>query len=38
MPAHRLDRDTSGCLALGRTRGALKRLQAAFAAGRVGKT
>lgn len=38
MPAHRLDRDTSGCLALGRTRGALKRLQAAFAAGRIGKT
>lgn len=38
MPAHRLDRDTSGCLALGRTRGALKRLQAAFAAGHIGKT
>ena len=35
--AHRLDRDTSGCLALGRHRRALKRLGALFEAGRVGK-
>ena len=36
--AHRLDRDTSGCLVLGRHRQALKRLGAMFAHGRVGKT
>lgn len=36
--AHRLDRDTSGCLALGRTRSALRRLNALFAEGRVRKT
>lgn len=36
--AHRLDRDTSGCLALGRRRSALRRLGALFAAGRVEKT
>ncbi len=36
--AHRLDRDTSGCLALGRHRRALKRLGALFEAGRVEKT
>jgi RluA family pseudouridine synthase len=36
--AHRLDRDTSGCLALGRHRKALQRLGALFAAGKVEKT
>lgn len=36
--AHRLDRDTSGCLALGRHRKALRRLNALFAEGRVRKT
>jgi len=36
--AHRLDKDTSGCLALGRTKPALKRLGALFQSGRVGKT
>lgn len=36
--AHRLDRDTSGCLVLGRHRQALKRLGALFAHGRVEKT
>lgn len=36
--AHRLDRDTSGCLALGRTPGALKALMALFANARVTKT
>lgn len=36
--AHRLDRDTSGCLVLGRHRRALARLGRQFAAGRVGKT
>lgn len=36
--AHRLDRDTSGCLVLGRHRQALKRLGALFASGRVEKT
>jgi tRNA pseudouridine32 synthase/23S rRNA pseudouridine746 synthase len=36
--AHRLDRETSGCLVLGRSRAALKRLGAAFAAGRIAKT
>lgn len=36
--AHRLDRDTSGCLVLGRHRQALKRLGALFAHGRIEKT
>lgn len=36
--AHRLDRDTAGCLILGRTLWALKRLGAMFAAGHVQKT
>lgn len=36
--AHRLDRDTSGCLVLGRHRQALARLGALFAGGHVGKT
>jgi RluA family pseudouridine synthase len=36
--AHRLDRDTSGCLALGRHHQALRRLGRLFAAGRVDKT
>jgi tRNA pseudouridine32 synthase/23S rRNA pseudouridine746 synthase/23S rRNA pseudouridine1911/1915/1917 synthase len=36
--AHRLDRDTSGCLVLGRHRKALARLGRLFAAGRVEKT
>lgn len=35
--AHRLDRETSGCLVLGRNRAALKRLGAMFADGRVRK-
>jgi tRNA pseudouridine32 synthase/23S rRNA pseudouridine746 synthase len=35
--AHRLDRDTSGCLVCGRHRQALKRLGALFARGRVEK-
>ena len=35
--AHRLDRDTSGCLILGRSRKALARLGRLFAAGRVEK-
>ncbi len=35
---HRLDRDTSGCLVLGRNRRALRRLGELFAANRVGKT
>lgn len=38
QPAHRLDRDTSGCLALGRHPKAVKRLAALFADGKVGKT
>ena len=38
QPAHRLDRDTSGCLVLARHPKALKRLAALFAAGRVAKT
>lgn len=38
QPAHRLDRDTSGCLMLGRTRPALRRLMALFADGKVAKT
>ena len=37
-PAHRLDRDTSGCLALGRHRRALKRLGRLFEDQRVRKT
>ena len=36
--AHRLDRDTSGCLVLGRHRKALARLGKLFAGGRVEKT
>ncbi len=36
--AHRLDRDTAGCLILGKTPWALKRLGAMFAAGHVRKT
>jgi tRNA pseudouridine32 synthase/23S rRNA pseudouridine746 synthase len=36
--AHRLDRDTSGCLVLGRHRKALAALGKLFKAGRVGKT
>jgi RluA family pseudouridine synthase len=36
--AHRLDRDTSGCLALGRHRRALKRLGRLFEEKRAGKT
>jgi tRNA pseudouridine32 synthase/23S rRNA pseudouridine746 synthase len=36
--AHRLDRDTSGCLVLGRHRKALAALGRLFKAGRVGKT
>jgi tRNA pseudouridine32 synthase / 23S rRNA pseudouridine746 synthase len=35
--AHRLDRETTGCLALGRHRKALRRLGALFASGRVDK-
>ena len=36
--AHRLDRDTSGCLVLGRHHRALRRLGGLFAAGRIDKT
>ena len=36
--AHRLDRETSGCLVLGRHRKALAHLGALFRHGRVGKT
>ncbi|UEM20504.1 RluA family pseudouridine synthase [Skermanella mucosa] len=36
--AHRLDRDTSGCLVLGRHQKALKKLGRLFARGLVGKT
>jgi tRNA pseudouridine32 synthase/23S rRNA pseudouridine746 synthase len=36
--AHRLDRDTSGCLVLGRHRKALAELGRLFKGGRVGKT
>src|SRR5262249_61159245 len=36
--AHRLDRDTSGCLVLGRHRKALARLGRLFAGGQVEKT
>ncbi len=35
--AHRLDRETSGCLALGRHRKALERLGALFKQGKIGK-
>ncbi len=38
QPAHRIDRDTSGCLVLGRHPKAVKRLSALFEAGQVGKT
>ncbi len=38
QPAHRLDRDTSGCLVLARHPRALRRLTALFAEGRVDKT
>jgi len=38
QPAHRLDRDTSGCLVLARHPKALKRLTALFAEGCIGKT
>jgi len=38
QPAHRLDRDTSGCLVLARHPRALKRMTQLFEAGRVGKT
>lgn len=36
--AHRLDKDTSGCLVLGRHRKALARLGKLFSNGRIGKT
>jgi 23S rRNA-/tRNA-specific pseudouridylate synthase len=36
--AHRLDRDTSGCLVLGRHRKALEALGLLFKQGRIGKT
>jgi tRNA pseudouridine32 synthase/23S rRNA pseudouridine746 synthase len=36
--AHRLDKDTSGCLVLGRHRKALRRLGRLFADGRIAKT
>lgn len=36
--AHRLDRDTSGCLVLGRHRKALAKLGRLFQAGKIGKT
>ena len=35
--AHRLDRETSGCLAVAKTRSALRQLHAEFREGRVGK-
>lgn len=38
QPAHRLDTDTAGCLALGRTKPALAELGALFATGRAEKT
>lgn len=38
QPVHRLDRDTSGCLLLGRTRGAVKEMGSLFASRAVGKT
>lgn len=36
--AHRLDRETTGCLVLGRDKAALKRLGGMFADGRISKT
>jgi RluA family pseudouridine synthase len=36
--AHRLDRETSGCLVLGRTKEALARVGKQFAEGKIGKT
>ena len=36
--AHRLDKETTGCLVLGRNKASLKRLGAAFQSGRVEKT
>jgi tRNA pseudouridine32 synthase/23S rRNA pseudouridine746 synthase len=36
--AHRLDRETSGCLVLGRNRAALERLGSLFQSGKVAKT
>jgi tRNA pseudouridine32 synthase/23S rRNA pseudouridine746 synthase len=36
--AHRLDRDTSGCLVLGRNRAALEKLCSLFQSGKVAKT
>lgn len=38
QPAHRLDRDTSGCLVLARHPRALRRMTQLFEGGRVGKT
>lgn len=38
QPAHRLDRDTSGCLVLGRHDKAMSRLGRLFAARQIGKT
>lgn len=38
QPAHRLDTDTAGCLALGRTKPAIAALNRAFADGEVRKT
>jgi RluA family pseudouridine synthase len=38
QPVHRLDRDTSGCLVLGRTPAAVRQLAALFATGSVAKT
>lgn len=38
QPAHRLDTDTAGCLALGRTKPAIAALNGLFAEGRAGKT
>ena len=38
QPAHRLDRDTSGCLVLGRHPKASKKLTQMFSAGQIGKT
>ena len=38
QPAHRIDRDTSGCLVLGRHPKAAKRLAGLFESGRIAKT
>lgn len=38
QPAHRLDRDTSGCLALGRTPGSIRQLSAWFSDRAIGKS